>query len=92
MDTDSFVFEDEGFEIDFDGRGYRFEPECSEEEFLRRKAAFEARSSMESSDAPVDVPAEEATARSRELGGVNAKGADRCPLKRKVFVALSGTY
>ena len=47
MDTESFAFEDEGFEMEFDGRGYRLEPECSEEEFQRRKAEFEARLSTE---------------------------------------------
>lgn len=52
MDSETFIWEDEGFEIDFDGQGYRFEPEYSEEEFLRRKAEYEQQLSEESTVAP----------------------------------------
>ncbi|XP_065134635.1 P2X purinoceptor 7-like [Paramisgurnus dabryanus] len=53
MDSETFEWEDEGFEVDFDGVGYRFEPEYSEEEFLQRKAEFELHLSKESSVTPV---------------------------------------
>ncbi|CAM4708530.1 unnamed protein product [Leuciscus chuanchicus] len=65
MDSETFLWEDGGFEIDFDGQGYRFEPEYSEEEFLQRKAEFERQLTTESSVTPV---AQAAAAVSRLTG------------------------
>ena len=78
MDYERWLLEDA---LDFDGRGYRFEPEFTQEELREMEAR--------ATEAP-EAPAEAVPPGSR-AGGVPVGSAGRCRRKSKVGAARSGT-
>ena len=80
MDYERWLLED-ALDFEFDGRGYRFEPEFTQEELREMEAWLRRRLKLRLKRSPG----------SREIGGVPVGSAGRCRRKSKVGAARSGT-